>query len=59
MTSRAQATSSSCLTLALSFKPRAGTIVKMVSKLGLRYPDNALQRLAMESPKSLVTWSIS
>ena len=41
-TSRAQATSASCLTLALSFKPRAETTFKMVSKLGLRSPDKAL-----------------
>ena len=40
--SRAQATSASCLTLALSFKPRAETTLKMVSKLGLRSPDKAL-----------------
>ncbi len=42
ISSRAQATSASCLTLALSFKPRAETTFKMVSKLGLRSPDKAL-----------------
>lgn len=42
ITSRAQATSASCLTLALSFKPRAEITFKMVSKLGLLSPDKAL-----------------
>ena len=41
-TSRAQASSASRLTVALSYKPRAETTFKMGSKLGLRPPDKAL-----------------
>ena len=39
---KAQVTSASLLTLALNFRPRAVTTFRMVSKLGLRSPDNAL-----------------
>jgi hypothetical protein len=42
ITGRAQATAASCLTLALSFKPRVETTFKIVSKLELRSPDKAL-----------------
>jgi hypothetical protein len=42
LASRAQVTSASLLTLALNFRPRAETTLRMVSKLGLRSPDKAL-----------------
>lgn len=42
LASRAQVTSASLLTVALNFSPKAETILRIVSKLGLRSADKAL-----------------
>jgi len=56
LVSRAQVTSASLLTRALSFSPRAKPTFKIVPKLGLRSPNNDLLRLSLERPESLTTW---
>jgi hypothetical protein len=58
LSTRAQDTSASLLTLAVNFSPRAETIIRMVSKLGLRSPKYALYKLSLESPESLAIWVI-
>lgn len=56
--SRANATSASCLTVGLSFMPRAETTFKIVSKLRPVSLVKALKSLSLESPAFLATWII-